>query len=207
MANRQTWLEQLGRYGFPLLVVGVGIYGTWDLVVSPFMSTLKQPETVCMTTVANVAVFKPSTKPDQPPKPVQATKGLPIVVPAGEKRLISVEVENPDDKSVMYQWRSKYGQFESPITTDKQATYTAPRSLINDTITVEATVQGCSAAKRTVELAIVPSANVPLSNQPLPDLPTQPNPTSTMPSLPPIDPRVNPTLNPTPSVTPFAPPR
>lgn len=208
MANRH-WLEQLNHYVVPLMVVGIGAYGAWDLVIRPFVR-FEQPAEVCLTTLTDVAVLKPSAKPDQPPKRIQAPKGLPIIVPAGESRLLSIGVDNPDEKPVMYQWRATYGQFTSRITTENQSEYAAPRSLINDTVTVEASVQGCSAAKRTIEFAIVPSAKVPLSDQPLPNLPTQPNPTSTIPpALPPIDPRVNPTLNPTPNptFTPFIPPR
>lgn len=192
MAKRQTWLEQLNRYVLPLVVVGIGLYGTWDLIVQP-LAKFQPPASTCDTNLLTVTVFKPSSTPGQPPKRIQAPKGLPIVVPAGEKRIFSVVVENPEEKSVVYQWRPTYGQFASRVTIEPEGTYTAPRSLVNDTITIEAALQGCAAAKRTIEIAVVPSANIPLSDQPLPTLTPDPLATPTTPStLPTIDPFTEP---------------
>lgn len=192
MAKRQNWLEQLNRYIVPLVVVAIGIYGTWDLIVQPMMR-VEQPVEVCVTRIFDVAVLKPSTKPNEPPKRVQAPEGLPLVVPAGEQRIFSVDVDNPDQKPVMYQWQATHGQFASRVSVESKSDYTAPRSLVNDKITVEATLQGCSPVKRTVDLAIVPSAKVPLSNEPLPMPAETPTPMPSMPSsLPTIDPFADP---------------
>ncbi|MDX2230962.1 MAG: hypothetical protein NW220_15085 [Leptolyngbyaceae cyanobacterium bins.349] len=211
MSKRQTWFDQLRRYCLPLIVVAIGLYGTWDLVAQPLIGLFRveQPVDLCATQVYDVAVFKPSSNPNQPPKRVQSTAGLPIIVPAAEQRLLSVDIENPDQKSAMYQWRATYGQFDSRITIENQSVYTAPLSLVNDTITVEATLQGCSPTKRTLELAIIPSTQVPSTNQPIPDqpLPNQPIPNQPLPDT--IAPSPTPTLPPTslPTVTPQAPPR
>jgi hypothetical protein len=192
MAKRQTWLEQINRYVLPLVVVGIGLYGTWDLIVRP-LAKIEQPLNVCTTNVIDVAVLKPATQPDQPPRRVQAPEGLPIVVPAGETRLLSIEVENPEQQPVVYQWQATHGQFAARITVENQSAYTAPRSLVNDTITVQATLQGCSPAKRTIDLAIVPSAKAPMTEQPLPETPALPSPTPSIPSsLPTIDPFAEP---------------
>ena len=56
MAKRQTWLEQLNRYVLPLVVVGIGLYGTWDLIVQP-LARIEQPLNVCTTNVIDVAVL------------------------------------------------------------------------------------------------------------------------------------------------------
>lgn len=186
MAKRQTWLDQLNRYIFPVLVVAIGLYGTWDLIVLP-NARIERPLNVCTTTIADVAVFKLSPKSDQPPKRIQAPAGLPIVVPAGETRILSIDVSNPDEKPVIYQWRATYGQFESRYSMQNRSAYIAPRSLINDTLTLEATTQGCAAAKRTIEIAVVPSADVPLLDQPLPaPSPTPlPLPSSSLPTVEP----------------------
>ncbi|EKQ69054.1 hypothetical protein OsccyDRAFT_1661 [Leptolyngbyaceae cyanobacterium JSC-12] len=186
MTKRQTWIDQLNRYVFPLVVVGIGMYGTWDLIIQP-LSKVQPPTNTCTTLLVNVTVLKPSSQPGQPPKKIQAPKGLPIVVPAGEKRIFLASVENPDEKSVIYQWRSTYGQFESRVTMEPQSIYTAPRSLVNDTITLEASVQGCAPAKRTIEIAVVPSANVPLSEQPFtPDPLATPTAPTTLPTIDPF---------------------
>jgi len=192
MAKRQDWLDQLNRYIAPLAVVGIGLYGTWDLIVQPLVS-FAPPTQICVTQVFDVAVLKPSTKPDQPPKRVQAPEGLPIVVPAGEQRIFSVDVHNPDEKPVMYQWQATHGKFASRVTMEQQTTYTAPRSLVNDTITIETTVQGCSPVRRTINLAIIPSAKVPASGQPIPAPMETPTPLPSVPSsLPTIDPFAEP---------------
>lgn len=192
MAKRQTWIEQINRYVFPLVVAAIGLYGTWDLIVQPYMK-VDQPVEACTTRVTDVALLKPGAKPDQPPKRIQAPEGLPMVVPAGEKRLLSVVVDNPEQKPVTYQWEATYGRFASQITVEEQTTYTAPRSLVNDTVTVEATLQGCTPVQRTVDLAIVPSAQVPLSEEPLPAPIDSPTPVPSIPStLPTIEPFTEP---------------
>lgn len=177
MSRRKNWLNQFNRYFFPLLVVGIGLYGVWDLIVLPF-AKFERPVEVCTTTITDVAVLRPSTNPDQPPKRIQAPADLPIVVPAGEKRILSMTIENPDKKSVVHRWRATSGQFENPVSVGNESVYVAPRSLVNDTLTVEATLQGCSVAQRTLKFAIVPSTSAPLTEQALP------SPSPTFPSSP-----------------------
>lgn len=167
MSRKKTWLDQFNRYFLPLLVIGIGVYGTWDLIVLPLLR-FEQPVEACTTTITDVAVLRPSTNPDQPPRRVQAPEGLPIVVPAGEKRILAMTIANPDNKAVIHRWQAIHGQFENPVSVGNESVYVAPRSLVNDTLTVEATLQGCAAAKRELQTAIVPSASAPLTDQVLP---------------------------------------
>ena len=186
MAKETNWLEQLNRYLVPIVVVGIGIYGTWDLIVQPLLP-VDTPLTDCSTTIVAVTVLKPSADPSQPPKPVPVTEGLPIVVPAGETRLIEVEIVNPEEQSAMYQWKATYGAMESRISVNNRMVYTAPRSLVDDTITVEASLQRCTPAKRNLTFAIVPSNKVPLEAPTV--MPSLPSPQPTAPSsLPTVDP-------------------
>jgi hypothetical protein len=171
MANQPTFFERLGQIVPSIAVMLIGAYGTWDLVIKPLVQVDQAPTQACATLVMGVMVEKPA-KPGTSAKKASAPEGLPLVVPAGEKRIISIEVDNPDDKPVVYTWKATYGQFSSRVTTDNQATYTAPTALVNDKITVEVRLQGCSMAQRTVTIAVVPSAGAPL-----PD-PTLPNPTN-----------------------------
>ena len=190
MAKRQTWVDQLSRIIMPLLVVAIGIYGAWDLVIQPLIPVERLTTNACETTIIDVSVLKPSTNPNQPPKRINAPEGLPIVVPANEKRIISVVINNPNEKPVVYQWKATTGQFESRVSVDGESTYVAPNSLVNDTITVEATLQGCSFAQRTIKIAVVPSATAPLGDQPIPEpsfdslSPAQPSPSSDFVPLP-----------------------
>lgn len=161
MSDFSKWLERLNRLVFPVVVVGIIFYGAWDLLIRDSIN-LPQPTANCETTILDVAVFEPSVVPNGPRRRVQTPANLAIIVPAGEKRIIAVNVVNPDDKGVVHQWQAVYGQFDSRITVDSEVVYTAPQSLVNDTLTLSATRQGCTAAKRTLEMAVIPAANAPL---------------------------------------------
>ena len=186
MANDKNWLEQLNRYAVPIVVIGIGIYGTWDLVVQPLLP-VNAPQADCSTTIVAVTVLKPSVDPSQPPQPVPVTEGLPIVVPAGETRLIEVEIVNPEEQSTLFQWKATYGTMESRVSTGNRMVYTAPRSLVDDTVNIEASLQRCIPAKRSLTFAIVPSNKVPLEAPTV--LPSLPSPQPSAPSsLPTVDP-------------------
>ena len=185
MSDFSKWLERVNRLIFPVVVVGIILYGTWDLLIRDSIQ-LPQPTANCDTTILDVAVFEPSVLPNQTPRRVQTPANLAIIVPAGEKRILSVSVVNPDDKGVVHQWTAVYGQFDSRITVDSDVTYTAPQSLVNDTLTLEATRQGCTAARRTLEMAVIPAANAPLPPplEPTPTLPPDGAAPSMMPNVP-----------------------
>lgn len=168
MANQPTFFERLGQIVPSIAVIAIGAYGTWDLVIKPLVQVEQAPTQACITPVTSVVVEKPA-KPGEPAKKIAAPEGLPLVVPAGEKRNISIDVENPDEKPVIYTWKATYGQFSSRVSTNNESTYTAPTALVNDKITVEVRLQGCSAAQRTVTIAVVPSAGSPLPNSTLPN--------------------------------------
>lgn len=168
MANQPTFFERLGQIVPSIAVILIGAYGTWDLVIKPLVQVDQAPIQACVTSVTSVIVEKPA-KSGEPAKPVSAPEGLPLVVPAGEKRTISIDVDNPDQKPVIYTWKATYGQFSSRVSTENQATYTAPTALVNDKITVEVRLQGCSMAQRTVTIAVVPSASSPLPASTLPN--------------------------------------
>lgn len=194
MSNKPSWLDQLSRMVFPVAVVAIAGYGAWDLLLRDSFN-LRPPAEACSTAIDNVAVFKPSADPEQPPQRVQAPPGLAIVVPAGEKRIIAVAVDNPEEKGVVHNWRAVYGQFGSRLTVDPESVYTAPLSLVNDTITIEVAKQGCTAATRTLDIAVIPSATAPLPDQPLPSPTLDP----ALPSLETVPaPVPSPTLSPTP---------
>jgi hypothetical protein len=181
MANQPTLFERLSQIVPSIAVIMIGAYGTWDLVVKPLVRVDQIPTEACISPVNTVMVEKPA-KPGVPGKKVAAPEGLPLVVPAGEKRTISVDVENPDGKPVIYTWKATYGTFSSGVSTDNQSTYIAPTSLVNDKITVEVRLQGCSAAKRTVAIAVVPSAGTPFPDPTLPNSATPPLPDPFAPS-------------------------
>lgn len=168
MANQPTFFERLGQIVPSIAVILIGAYGTWDLVLKPLVQVDQVPTQACVTSVTSVTVEKPA-KAGEPAKQVSAPEGLPLVVPAGEKRTISIDVDNPDQKPVIYTWKATYGQFSSRVSTKNQATYTAPTALVNDKITVEVRLQGCSMAQRAVTIAVVPSASSPLPASTLPN--------------------------------------
>lgn len=186
MANQPTFFERLGQIVPSIAVMLIGAYGTWDLVIKPLVQVDQVPTQTCATLVTGVMVEKPA-KPGTRAKKASAPEGLPLVVPAGEKRIISIAVDNPDDKPVIYTWKATYGQFSSRVTTDNQATYTAPNALVNDKITVEARLQGCSVAQRTVTIAVVPAVGSPLPDPTLPDPINSPisDPLAPLPASPP----------------------
>jgi hypothetical protein len=184
MTNEPTFFERLGQIVPSIAVILIGAYGTWDLVIKPFVQVNQAPTQACATSLIGVTIEKPA-KPGELSKKRVTPTGLPLVVPAGEKRTISVNVDNPEEKPVVYTWKATYGQFSSRVTTDNQVTYTAPTALVNDKIILEARLQGCSVAQRIVTIAVVPSAGSPLpdstfanpTNSPFPD-PLAPDPTS-----------------------------
>ncbi len=186
MANQSTFFERLGQIVPSIAVMLIGAYGTWDLVIKPLVQVDQAPTQACTTLVTGVMVEKPA-KPGTSAKKTSAPEGLPLVVPAGEKRVISIAVDNPDDKPIIYTWKATYGQFSSRVTTDNQATYTVPNALVNDKITVEARLQGCSVAQRTVTIAVVPSAGSPLPDPTLPNSINSPisDPLAPLPASPP----------------------
>ncbi|NJP11797.1 MAG: hypothetical protein HC866_21910 [Leptolyngbyaceae cyanobacterium RU_5_1] len=184
MSEKQTWIDRLSRITSPILITAITTYGIWDLAVKPW---IKEPQAeACTTTVTGVFLEELSLKPDQSGKEIEAPEGLPVVVPAREKRAITVRVDNPKGKSVVYNWRATYGNFASPITNNSRSVYTAPSSLVNDTVSVEARLQGCSTAKRSVKIAVVPSTSNPTEEL------TEPSPASPVPL-------------PSPSINPLAP--
>ncbi len=202
MAEKETWGDRLSRAAAPIAVILVGAYGTWDVVIKPWVKFQPAAE-ACTTTVTIVSIAKPDPKTGKSGSSVNAPEGLPLVVEAGATRLISAQVDNPEAKPVIYQWKATYGQFRSRVTTGQESIYVAPTQLVNDTITVEARVQGCSLTKRSVAIAVVPSASSPTSDSlaPLPSsspiLPNAPMPNAPTPNtLAPILPVPTPTANP-----------
>jgi hypothetical protein len=176
-----SWLERLNQIFVTVAIVAVGSYGTWDLIIRPWAKEAPQVA-LCTPTITRLALDLPG-KGGKSGKAIAARSDLPVIVPAGEQRGVSVQVENPDDKGVTYNWRATYGTFDSSVTTDGRAIYRAPNSLVDDTITVEVRMQGCSLVTQTAAIAVVPSATAP--SQPLSDpdpIPPAPaNPSSSLP--------------------------
>jgi hypothetical protein len=185
MAEKQPWVDRINRVIAPIVVIAIGAYGTWDVVVKPWLR-VEQPIQACSTVVTGVFVNTSDPKTGKLKDRLEVPEGLPAVVTAGETRTISVEVDNPESTPVIYQWRATYGQFQSRVTTENQSVYVAPSQLVNDTLTMEVKMQGCTVTKRTIKVAIVPSPNMPLPTQPLPTNPNDPfAPPSPLPTLSP----------------------
>jgi hypothetical protein len=190
--NDESWLEQLSRVVAPVAVVAIASYGAWDLVIQPLLHSRRITEDTCSTRIANIFIEKPGSNPSEPSKKVKAPEDLPLVVPAGEQRPIIIEVENPESESAIYAWNATYGQFNSRRSAENRAIYTAPRKLINDKLTLEVTVGTCSTAKRTITIAVVPSASMPL--EPLPSVPNSPTFPSSAPTPTPLSPTPSPSI-------------
>jgi hypothetical protein len=145
-------MERVNQVVVPIAIVLVGGYGVWDLVIRPWA---KQPPIAeaCDSKVTGLYIEIPG-KAGRPSKQIKVSGNLPAVVPAGEKRTISVQLENPSDKPVVYTWRATYGKFESGVTTEGRSTYIAPANLVDDSLSVEARIQGCTGATQTAKIAV-----------------------------------------------------
>jgi hypothetical protein len=179
--SEKSWIEQLNQVVLPIAVVLVGGYGAWDLVIKPWTKETPISE-ACTPTVTGTYIDIPG-KAGRPAKQIKMASNLPAVVPAGEKRSISVQLNNPDDKPVVYTWKATYGRFESGVTSDGRSTYIAPPNLVDDSILVEVRMQGCTVVTQTAKIAVTLSASTP--TQPLgTPIPLNPNlpPESALPS-------------------------
>jgi hypothetical protein len=183
MSGQANWLN---RAIGPTVIVLIGAYGLWDVVIQPFIAGLKKTPTICQVVVAGMEV-KPSDRPAETASPTTGQEpivpaGLPVVVATGGKLNIRLEVSNPDNQPLNYTWKALHGQIISPSRSNR-AIYTAPDRLVDDVVSVQVVSPGCLPIQKSRTIAVVPAA----STTPLPSLPASPDPLST-PSLPPIEP-------------------
>ncbi|MEX0270864.1 hypothetical protein AB3R30_17115 [Leptolyngbyaceae cyanobacterium UHCC 1019] len=161
MPENQSWIDQISRVGSPIAIAAIIGYGTWDLIVQP----LFQGETlsnVCTARILSVSVNKLSLNPEFAEDEPQLPEGLPIVVPAGEKRAITVRLENPDRKPVLFTWKADRGKINPQgSSASSRAVYTAPKTLMNDPVSVLVQVQGCDLEERSLTMAVVPATPAP----------------------------------------------
>jgi hypothetical protein len=188
MSGQANWLS---RAIGPTVILLIGVYGLWDVVIQPFMAGLKKAPTVCQVIVAEMQV-KPGDRPletasSSTGQEAIVPSGLPVVAATGGKLNVSLEVTNPDDQPVNYTWKALYGRVIAPSTSSKRAIYTAPDRLVDDVISVRVVSPGCLPVEKNRTIAVVPSN----SPSPLPTLPASPDPLSTpspLPTLPAVEP-------------------
>ena len=174
MPKNQSWIEQISQIASPIAIAAIVGYGTWDLILQPLFK-VEPFSTVCTARILSVSVNRLSLSPELPDDEPQLPGGLPIAVPAGEKRAITVRLENPDRKSVLFTWKADRGKINPQgSSASSRAVYTAPKTLMNDPVTVLVQIQGCDAEERSLTLAVVPAT----PNTPIPPMPDVPLPAS-----------------------------
>lgn len=173
MPENQSWIEQISRVGSPIAIAAIIGYGTWDLILRPLVK-VETPSNVCTAKILSVAVNRLSLSPELTEEP-QLPEGLPIAVPAGEKRAITVRLENPDRQPVLFTWKADRGKLNPQgSSASSRAVYTAPKTLTNDPVTVQVQVQGCDLQERFLTIAVVPATQT----APIPPTPAIPLPAS-----------------------------
>lgn len=88
------------------------------------------------------------------------------IIEANQSMKVSIRVDNPDGKSILYNWQAVSGQMNPSTPTDTPvATYTAPSKDVNDTISVDITLPDCKSVRRSGSISvIVSSSSTPLKN-------------------------------------------
>jgi hypothetical protein len=169
MPENQSWIDQISRVASPIAIATIIGYGAWDLIIQPlFKVELSSP--ICRAKILSVSVNRLNLSPELSDNEPQLPEGLPIVVPAGEKRAITVRLENPDRKPVLFTWKADRGKINPQgSSANNRAVYTAPKTLMNDPVSVLVQVQGCDLEERSLTMAVVPktpTAPVPSSVNP-----------------------------------------
>ncbi|MBM0742765.1 hypothetical protein JOY44_14310 [Phormidium sp. CLA17] len=170
MPENQSWIEQISRVGSPIAIAAIIGYGTWDLILQPLFKS-ETAGNICRARILSVSVNRLSLSPELSAEEPQLPEGLPIAVPVGEKRAITVRLENPDRQPVLFTWKAEYGKLNPQgSSANSRSVYTAPKTLTNDPITVQVQVQGCDLEERSLTIAVVPSTPTATDN-PLPTSP------------------------------------
>jgi len=174
MPKNQSWIEQISQIASPIAIAAIVSYGTWDLILQPLFK-VEPFSTACTARILSISANRLSLNPEFPDDEPQLPEGLPIAVPAGEKRAITVRLENPDRKPVLFTWKADRGKINPQgSSASSRAVYTSPKTLMNDSVSVLVQIQGCDIEERSLTLAIVPAT------------PIQPPPTEV--ELPPTSP-------------------
>jgi len=170
MPENQSWIDQISRFAAPIAIAAIIGYGTWDLILQPLFR-VDTISNVCTARILSVSVNRLSLNPELSAEEPQLPEGLPIAVPAGEKRAITVQLENPDRQPVLFTWKADRGKLNPQGSSASNRTvYTAPKTLTNDPVTVLVQAQGCALEERSLTIAVVPASPT------TPDLPLPVNP-------------------------------
>jgi hypothetical protein len=174
MPKNQSWIEQMSQIASPIAIAAIVAYGTWDLILQPLFK-VNPLSNVCTARILSVSVNRLSLSPELSTEEPQLPEGLPIAVPAGEKRAITVQLENPNRNPVLFTWKADRGKLNPQgSSASSRAVYTAPKTLMNDPVTVQVQVQGCDLEERSLTIAVVPAT----PTEPTPTLPKIPLPAS-----------------------------
>jgi hypothetical protein len=167
MPERPSWIDKISRVATPIAIAAIISYGTWDLVLQPLFK-FENFGNVCNAKILSVSVSRLSLSPELSADEPQLPEGLPIAIPAGEKRAITVQLDNPDQKPALFTWKADRGKINPQgSSASSRAVYTAPKTLMNDPVSVQVQVQGCEIEGRFLTLAVVPATPV-IPNVPLP---------------------------------------
>ncbi len=124
------------------------------------------------------------------------------VIKINESIKVSIRADNPAGQALLFNWQAVYGQMDPGLRADSaQSIYTAPSKSVDDTISVEITMPGCTPVKRSQQIAVIlPSVTPILSSTATPK--PAPTPTSIPKPSPTLTPILTPTLAPRPTSTP-----
>jgi hypothetical protein len=158
MPENQSWIDNVSRVASPIAIAAIIGYGTWDLILQPLFN-VEIVRNACTARVLNVSVNRLGLSPElESNEEPQLPEGLPIAIPSGEKRAITVQLENPDRQPVIFTWKAKRGNISPQgSSASSRAVYTAPKTLTNDPVTVQIQIQGCEVQERSLTMAVVPS--------------------------------------------------
>lgn len=160
MPENQSWVDQISRVASPIAIAAIVGYGTWDLILQPLFK-IEPFSNTCTARILSVSVNRLSLSPELPDDEPQLPEGLAIAVPAGEKRAITVRLENPDRKPVLFTWKADRGKINPQgSSASNRAVYTAAKTLMNDPVTVQVQVQGCDLEERSLTIAVVPATPI-----------------------------------------------
>ncbi len=160
MPENQSWIDQISRVASPIAIAVMIGYGTWDLILQPLFK-VESSSTACTARILSVSANRLSLNSESLDDEPQLPAGLPIAVPAGEKRAITVRLENPDRKPVLFTWKADRGKINPQgSSASSRAVYTSPKTLMNDSVSVLVQIQGCDIEERSLTLAIVPATSI-----------------------------------------------
>ncbi|MBW4625390.1 MAG: hypothetical protein KME49_07775 [Brasilonema octagenarum HA4186-MV1] len=90
-----------------------------------------------------------------------------VTIQANQSTKVSIRADNPDGKSILYNWQAVNGQMNpSTRSNTPTATYTAPSKDVDDTISVDITLPGCKSVRRSHSISVIVSSSSTPSKKP-----------------------------------------